>query len=121
MSNICNCPKPPGGSVSCRDDQLAVCGYRNGEIVSGCFDPPGHAAFIADEREKNLIVANWVASTVTGAVRDDNDPIEPHLFEILDSGRYVDEATGEILNFTLPSTLDLRNIRIQRHEAEGSI
>lgn len=76
MSNICRCPKPPGGSVRCNDDQLAVCGYENGEIVSGCFDRPEHLLLIKNEDEKNLALANWTLSRITGVSRSDYDAID---------------------------------------------
>ncbi len=39
MSNKCNCPSPPGGSVECGDDQLAICQIKNGQIVARCISP----------------------------------------------------------------------------------
>jgi hypothetical protein len=38
--NICPCPNPPGGSITCRPDQLAFCAIENGAIRSGCVDMP---------------------------------------------------------------------------------
>jgi hypothetical protein len=113
MSNVCNCPKPPGGHVTCSDNQLAVCGYRKGQIVSGCYDPPEHAALIKDEERRTLVVANWAVSMITGIGRQDDDAFDFDLFEMLMSGRYKDEATGEIITFGLPSDVELQgNIRV---------
>jgi len=109
LSNVCNCPVPPGGSITCNDDQLAVCGYQDGKIVSGCFDRPKHARFISDEDEKKLVLSNWILSKITGIYRSDLDPIEPSLFAMLRSGQYRNERTGEVLTFSLPRDLDLQS------------
>lgn len=39
MATTCNCPEPPGGSVSCSDDQIAFCRVFNGKVSSGCLSP----------------------------------------------------------------------------------
>lgn len=109
MANVCQCPKPPGGSITCNQDQLAVCGYQDGQIVSGCYDRPEHALFIQDENEKHLVLTNWVLSRITGAYRADYDPVEPDLFKMLRRGEYKNEATGEVVKFSLPNDLDLKS------------
>jgi hypothetical protein len=38
--NICQCPNPPGGVVTCAPHQLAICRVVNGEVKSECVDPP---------------------------------------------------------------------------------
>jgi inosose dehydratase len=38
MGNSCNCPSPPGGSVNCRSDQLAICRVKDGQVHSYCVD-----------------------------------------------------------------------------------
>ena len=40
MSNICKCPNPPGGTVSCGDDQIAVCRVQDGNVEGFCIDVP---------------------------------------------------------------------------------
>lgn len=32
----CDCPKPPGGAVSCESGNVAYCSIVNGEINAGC-------------------------------------------------------------------------------------
>ena len=39
MPTNCNCPEPPGGSVTCSDDQIAFCRVFNGKTSSGCLSP----------------------------------------------------------------------------------
>ncbi len=102
MSNVCKCPDPPGGSVTCNDDQLAVCGYQDGQIVSGCFDKPDHLRSISDKEERLLALKNWALSTIMGVYRSEDDPIGPELTAMLASGQYKNEQTKEIVRFILP-------------------
>ena len=98
MSNDCDCPKPPGGRVTCSDHQLAVCAYRDGEIVSGCFDPPEHAGLTPTKSAQRL--ANWTPS-ITGTDCNEDDAIKLGDLDVLQSGKYRNVKTGEILRFTL--------------------
>ena len=106
MSNTCICPKPPGGKVTCNIDQLAICGLRDGQIISGCFDRPPHTADIQDEDQKNYVLSNWVLSEITGTSRSDYEIIEPQEFEMLQSGQYVNARTGETIRFAAPPDVD---------------
>jgi len=110
MSNVCKCPNPPGGTIECADDQLAVCGYQNGQIISGCYGRPSHIFGIEDEGEQRLALGNWILSIVTGSARSDSDSIEPEHFEILSKGRYKNELTGETITFKWPSDFELQNL-----------
>ena len=58
MSNVCPCPNPPGGQIVCSADQLAICGFRDGKIVSGCFDKPAQARQAESKSEADLVVAD---------------------------------------------------------------
>ena len=109
MSNVCRCPKPPGGSITCNNDQLAVCGYQEGEVVGGCYDKPQSLEFITNEDERNLATANWSLGLITGTPRSDYDPIDSDSFGILRSGSYRSESTGEVVTFVLPRDLDLKS------------
>jgi uncharacterized protein len=110
MSNTCKCPEPPGGTITCRDDQLAVCGYRNGQIVGGCYDRPNRVRGIVDESARTLALANWVLSTVIGSHRPDHMRIERALLTALLRGEYRNPRTGEMVAFISPRDLDLRSI-----------
>jgi hypothetical protein len=87
-----------------------VCGYREGQIVSGCFDRPEHIQSIEEENVKNLVLCNWILSFVTGTIRSDYDPIEDEELTMLREGRYRMAETGETLKFSIPRDLDLGNI-----------
>ena len=107
MSNVCQCPNPPGGTVQCSDEQLAICSYKDGQIFSGCFDRPEPIKAISDKNEKNLALANWVLSEITGAERSIDQPIESELVELLRSGSHTNPQTNELMRFALPKDLEL--------------
>jgi hypothetical protein len=110
MSNTCTCPKPPGGTITCSDDQLAICGYRNGQIESGCFDRPAHIRSESNEALRNLLLCNWALSIIRGIDRSDYTSIQPDELSILRNGLYRAEGTGETLRFSIPKDLDLGNV-----------
>lgn len=117
MSNSCQCPQPPGGSIRCNDDQLAMCGYQDGEIVSGCFDRPDHSRTIQDPEERKLVLTNWVLAAITGQQRSDYEEIDGNSLSMLRSGRYENKETGTTLRFSLPDDLDLEAARMAVAEA----
>jgi hypothetical protein len=110
MSNTCGCPEPPGGSVTCADDQLAVCTYQSGHIVSGCYDRPRHVSQIADPVQSNLALANWILSMVMGVGRVDAESIDSGHVQLLRSGQYTNPTTGAITRFLLPKDINLESI-----------
>ena len=107
MSNSCECPDPPGGTQTCSDDQLAVCGYQNGKIVSGCFDRPQRVRLMRGTSAGRLALANWVISKITGITRPHDSDLDDGVIGMLISGRYENEQTGEVLTFSVPKDLDL--------------
>jgi len=104
MSNRCNCPKPPGGSVECDPDQLAVCAYVDGEIVARCYSRPVSVTKILTPGAKQLALRNWALSVITGADRKPTAPIEFYLLAMLRSGNYARD--GNVLTFKLPKDAD---------------
>ena len=88
MSHVCACPNPPGGQIVCSDDQLAICGFRDGQFVGGCFAVPAYNSM------------SWTLQTITGA------HAAAHTYDqaiaILKLGFYENPATGEIVRFSLP-------------------
>ena len=108
MSNTCTCPEPPGGSITCGDDQLAVCGYQDGKIVSGCYSRPASVNLMTSKNEKVLALANWAISQITGTRRTDLDRIDSNLIAMLQIGQYVNEQSSEVIKFALPKDLDVQ-------------
>lgn len=40
QTNVCECPSPPGGTVSCPPGYIPVCIVKDGKISSSCFGIP---------------------------------------------------------------------------------
>ena len=108
MAKTCDCPEPPGGSITCSDDQLAMCGYQNGHIVSGCFDPPPTIAALPTLGQRVTALNNWVLQQITGVSRSSDQRIAPKEDAILQSGEYV-SAQGDKLTFVLPTKVRATN------------
>ena|ERR1041385_2661986 len=104
MARTCNCPNPPGGSVTCSDDQLAICGYRNGMIISGCFDAPPTVPAMPTKAQQLTAMQNWALQEVMGISRALLQPISPDEQVILSSGQYV-RADGTTITFVLPAKI----------------
>ena len=104
MARTCDCPHPPGGSITCSDDQLAMCGYRNGIIVSGCFDPPPSIAAMKTKEQQFLALHNWSLQEITGKSRALIQSISATERDILNSGEYV-SASGQKITFVLPARI----------------
>lgn len=108
MARTCQCPKPPGGSITCSDKQLALCSYRDGQIVSGCFDQPDAIAEKATSRDRTLAMRNWALGIITNRTRSLDQRLGDSELDILRNGRYVD-PDGNETRFTLPATVSENN------------
>lgn len=106
--NICNCPQPPGGSVACEPDQLAICRVKNGVVEGECIDPPDGMDSLS---ELTPVEArryhNWALQHITGQPRHSWDPIDPGDQAILRKGIHRNVITGEEVRFRLPDELNL--------------
>jgi hypothetical protein len=92
--NVCECPRPPGGSVRCSDSQLAVCRIVNGEAEGKCYDLPS-AATVAEFRAR--IISLVLGRTIT--VTDFED--RPELQRAYDQ-RSI-SFSGQRITFSLPA------------------
>ena len=82
----CSCSKPPGGSIECPDDHLAICRKENGECHGSCHPIPKKLNYI--ERE------NWLLGVIKGEKRTGLDFISKADREILNSKNYVFVTNG---------------------------
>ena len=101
MPIVCPCANPPGGTITCNDNQLAICGTRDGQIVAGCFDPPATISDAVTPLDRIIVTANWTLSLVTGKVRDDHQELSAEDRAIFNAGVYKNEK-GEEIRFTVP-------------------
>lgn len=110
MSKICPCPNPPGGHIVCEDNQFGMCGYRDGRRIGGCLNPPSAVTRLTNADERNLAMANWVLTALTGVQRARAETIWQEEISLLYAGEYV-TPTGGVIRFNLPSDLDLGDLR----------
>lgn len=94
----CPCPAPPGGHVTCDDNQIAICRIIGGVPHSECVTPPSSLF----TRQYTDEVHRWVLERITGkkwgSVTSDD-------IKLLESGRYIDKNTGEEVTFSLPASI----------------
>src|ERR1051326_175154 len=114
MNKTCPCANPPGGTITCRIDQMAICGMSNGEIINGCFDPPSGLTRIKGYKEKQQRLANWVLSRITGSPRDEQAEITEDDLDILKQGAYINPSTNTNVRFSAPDDLDLNEVAANR-------
>lgn len=110
--NVCDCPKPPGGRVVCRQNQLAICRWNDGEVESACIDPPLSASGLSDKRG-NTVIRNWALSVITGAERTSDQILTAEDHGILSEGRYHNKETGQIVTFSLPEDLRAKTAEVR--------
>jgi uncharacterized membrane protein YgcG len=107
IKNICECHNPPGGTVVCEPEQLAICVVKNGAVRRECIDPPdGTGNFSSLSPTAATRYLNWALTHITGQKRQLSDPISPADSAILAQGSYHNIATGEMITFSLPSELN---------------
>jgi hypothetical protein len=109
MSNDCNCPKPPGGKVSCSSNQIAICAVIDGELIAKCISvPPKYSSMRTAPnfyRNQDLRIrrrdslANWIMNQIDPSI--DHPDLSRNL-AILRSGEYEDSRMGNIVNFIIP-------------------
>ena len=95
MSNICNCPDPPGGQVVCEKHQMAVCVIRNGQARQQCLDP------ISSSNPFELV--NWALTEITGENRNSFTRVSRDDIKILLDGKY--RISNSRTTFSLPEKI----------------
>jgi len=94
VKNVCNCPKPPGGTVTCEPYQMAICIVLDGEARHECQDPPlavSHAELV-----------DWALQQVTeGIVSFQTQEAELLMLAI---GR-LERPDGAHVTFALPESV----------------
>jgi hypothetical protein len=112
MAKQCPCPDPPGGYITCDDNQFGMCAYVDGERRSGCLNVPVSIDIIIDSSQRNLAVINWVLTTLTGVGRNWDAVVEDADTTLLASGEFVN-SHGQLIRFSLPDSLDLAAVRVK--------
>ena len=100
MSKIIQCDNPPGGTLTCDDWQLGICGTQGGQLVVGCFEPPpGLHAMVPTRR--NIELRRWAVQKITGGRR--LSPVQER--QLLSRGRFSTPDGSFNLRFVLPSSI----------------
>ena len=110
MEKKCPCANPPGGEITCSDDQLALCGVIDGELVVGCFDKPNDVMLIENLDRRNVALANWVLSRVMGDARKPDREISSDEGAILRASEYTSHDRATTVKFSIPSDLELQAV-----------
>lgn len=99
--STCNCNNPPGGSVTCNDDQIPVCKVVNGAAHGYCLTPPNNLS--------GLELTAWFFSNLLQREVTTGEALATRQFQAaLQDGRYINRDTGEIITFRIPEGLNLR-------------
>lgn len=65
MKRHCQCPSPPGGSVTCDAHQVAYCKVVAGIVSSGCLTPPAEEAYAVHDPERSLLaLLRWTLDEI---------------------------------------------------------
>lgn len=110
MEKKCACANPPGGEITCSDDQLAICGVIDGKLVVGCFDKPSSVTQIENENRRITASANWVLSRIMGAARSPDQEITSQDLVILSASEYNSQDQKTSVKFSIPNDLDLQAV-----------
>jgi hypothetical protein len=92
----CECPTPPGGKVTCPDNNLAMCVVKDGKATSNCAPIPE-----AVKKNQEALDA-WVLTKVLKRKIEPADAKKEEHQAILKKGRYENKTTGEVITFRLP-------------------
>lgn len=111
MEKKCPCANPPGGEITCSDDQLALCGVIDGELVVGCFERPSGVMQLQNEDVKAAALANWVLSRIMGTARKLDREISSDELVILRASEYTSWDKSTRVKFSIPNDLDLQTVK----------
>jgi hypothetical protein len=100
---LCPCPSPPGGQVTCEDDQVAICRIIGGVPHGECITPPRSTGIGVLGRPiiDRETLRRWALEKITGRLKID---VTVQDIRMLESGSYVDPVTGEEVTFRLPAS-----------------
>ncbi len=103
MSNVCECPNPPGGTVRCPPSNLAICRVLDGEVISECIPLPSRLFRVEYTRgnPKNYL-ANWIFNRIAKVQVRLRTEVSSDILEILAEGKYSNSAYDEFVSFSLP-------------------
>lgn len=99
---ICSCKNPPGGGVSCEENQFAICRVNNGVCQGECVDLPDRADVKFANGNQYARFLNELVYKITNEDRFRKSLNIIEALNILKSGIYRNPKTGEIIRFKFP-------------------
>jgi hypothetical protein len=92
----CECPNPPGGTVTCPDGNFIICVVKDGKASSKCWP-------ISEDLKKNeASLQAWVLTKVLDRKVEPEEVKKDEHQTILKKERYENKETGRIVTFKLP-------------------
>ena len=83
MKRHCQCPSPPGGSVTCEGHQIAYCKVVAGVASSGCLTPPAEEAYAIRDPERSLLaLLRWTLDEIDFSMTG-SDFVDESLLDML--------------------------------------
>lgn len=96
--NSCDCLDPPGGRITCEDDQVAICRAKDGKVYGECKTPTHQKS-----PTEGVALRAWILSELLQTrVQPEEVEHRPEYQRILSEGRYTNPRTGEVIRFQLP-------------------
>lgn len=102
---ICQCANPPGGNMSCADNQFAICRVINGECKGECVNLPEKVGEFKSANQYAQFL-NRLVYEITGEVRFNENLDIIEALDILRAGSYKNPYTGEVVTFNFPDGID---------------
>jgi len=96
-NNKINCPDPPGGTVECEANQLAICSIKGWKVEAKCVSPQSGLSVTA--------LQNWVLENVTGISREASAFLNDDDREILRSQNYRSPDGKLQVSFRVPQAI----------------
>jgi hypothetical protein len=118
----CPCPKPPGGSHLCDEDQIAYCKVKNGECVGWCGSLA--APTLRGEKLAAAILSESFRDEVTTSDLRQDPQYRQIYQEFLkirpENNIYTISKDDETVYFNVPPRTGERIANLQRQESGGS-
>lgn len=103
MTNDCDCPNPPGGSVSCKHGQIAYCLVENGVTKAGCYDIKSSAIQVV--KDKDEVIREFIMFLAESILRTYGSELLDRIPNLQRQSEYNSDDGNFQLKFSLPSSL----------------
>jgi len=98
MSNVCECPDPPGGSVRCAPDHYAYCVVVRGKTKTGCYKPNRRALRLSGSSDRA-----FMRHIARGLARSYANELLGRYSEVIKSHQFMSDDGNLKMKFTIPA------------------